>query len=281
MQLNFLSFRRGALSVTSTLVILGALLIPTSLAAQWFEYPSDGVPRKADGSVDMTAPTPRLADGKPDLSGVWTAGARNRPGEAAADDEPGDPQNISSSRNMADIGVDLPEGLPYQPWLVPIVEERTENQAIDDPHIRCLPDNFLRAYGLPHLLKFVHTSGLVVVLNEMNAGYRQVFFYLGEELLATNFRGIGGRHLRHKDFRTTFRQGIGNSVVVLHKAQQFVETRKPVHQHDWVSGFGVGILFTEPPCGGWLGCQCSRQHTYGYERCCFGTFHSFPFLSLF
>ena len=175
MQLNFLSFRRGALSVTSTLVILGALLIPTSLAAQWFEYPSDGVPRKADGSVDMTAPTPRLADGKPDLSGVWTAGARNRPGEAAADDEPGDPQNISSSRNMADIGVDLPEGLPYQPWLVPIVEERTENQAIDDPHIRCLPDNFLRAYGLPHLLKFVHTSGLVVVLNEMNAGYRQVF----------------------------------------------------------------------------------------------------------
>jgi hypothetical protein len=174
MHLNFRSFRRDALSVTSTLVILGALLIPTSLAAQWFEYPSDGVPRKADGSVDMTAPTPRLADGKPDLSGVWTAGARNRSGEAAAD-EPGDPQNISSSRNMADIGVDLPEGLPYQPWLVPIVEERTANQAIDDPHIRCLPDNFLRAYGLPHLLKFVHTSGLVVVLNEMNAGYRQVF----------------------------------------------------------------------------------------------------------
>jgi len=76
---------------------------------------------------------------------------------------------------MANIGVDLPGGLPYQPWLVPIVKERTANNAIDDPHIRCLPDNFLRAYGLPHLLKFVHTSGLLVVLNEMNAGYRQVF----------------------------------------------------------------------------------------------------------
>ena len=65
--------------------------------------------------------------------------------------------------------------MPYQPWQLPIVKERTENLAIDDPHIRCLPDFFLRAYGLPHLLKFVHTPDLLVVLNEMNAGYRQVF----------------------------------------------------------------------------------------------------------
>src|SRR5262249_55491888 len=34
---------------------------------------------------------------------------------------------------------------------------------------------FLRAYGLPHLLKFVHSPSLLVVLNEMNAGYRQIF----------------------------------------------------------------------------------------------------------
>ena len=56
-----------------------------------------------------------------------------------------------------------------------IVKERTDNLAKDDPHIRCLPDNFLRAYGMPHLLKFVHTPSLLVMLNEMNAGYRQVF----------------------------------------------------------------------------------------------------------
>ena len=76
---------------------------------------------------------------------------------------------------MANIGVDLPGGLPYQPWLVPIVKERTDNLAKDDPHIKCLPDNFLRAYGLPHLLKFVHVPNLLLVLNEWNAGYRQVF----------------------------------------------------------------------------------------------------------
>jgi hypothetical protein len=35
--------------------------------------------------------------------------------------------------------------------------------------------SFLRAHELPHALKFVHTPSLLVVLNEMNAGYRQAF----------------------------------------------------------------------------------------------------------
>src|ERR1700689_1522393 len=135
----------------------------------------------------MSASTPRLADGKPDFSGIWAAGEPNVadnhnlvPRAATAprnanDDKPVDPGRIGGGRQMSDIGVDIPGGLPYQPWLVPIVRERTANKAIDDPHIRCLPDNFLRAYGLPHLLKFVHSPNLLVVLDEMNAGYRQVF----------------------------------------------------------------------------------------------------------
>jgi hypothetical protein len=129
-----------------------------------------------------------MADGKPDFSGIWMTGEPNRPSTGGvgpinatagpvpvSDDKPGDPKAITASRQMSNIGVDIPGGLPYQPWLVPIVKERTANLAIGDPHIRCLPDNFLRAYGLPHLLKFVHSPGLLVVLNEMNAGYRQVF----------------------------------------------------------------------------------------------------------
>lgn len=158
------------LRIAAALVILGA----QPLAAQWFHYPSAGVPRKADGSVNMTAPAPRLADGKPDFSGIWMTGDPNRRREGD-EDLPGDQANITASRQMSNLGVDLPGGLPYQPWQVPIVKERTENLAIDDPHIRCFPDNFVRAYGMPHLLKFVQVSGLLVMLNELNAGYRQVF----------------------------------------------------------------------------------------------------------
>ena len=184
--------RRYKALVTVALVILGTPIASTHLAAQWLKYPTAGVPRKADGKVDMSAPAPRMADGKPDFSGIWpTAEPYDRrshglsspkdlpsprdPQSANVAQSPGDPTAIVGSRQMANIGIDLPGGLPYQPWLVPIVKERTDNLAKEDPHIRCLPDNFLRAYGLPHLLKFVHSPRLLVVLNEMNAGYRQVF----------------------------------------------------------------------------------------------------------
>ncbi len=161
--------RKGAFFVLGIL-FLGASLNCSIVNAQWIGYPSKDVPRNADGTVNMHAPTPRMANGKPDLSGIWVAD-RTPEGEKT----PSSVDSIQSSRQMANLGVDIPGGLPYQDWLKPIVAERTENLALDDPHIRCLPDNFLRAYGLPHLLKFVHSDDLLVVLNEMNAGYRQVF----------------------------------------------------------------------------------------------------------
>jgi hypothetical protein len=71
--------------------------------------------------------------------------------------------------------VELPGGLPYQPWLAALVKERWANNAKMDPHVRCFPANFIRAYGMPHLLKFVQTPGLLLMLNEWNAGYRQIF----------------------------------------------------------------------------------------------------------
>ena len=107
----------------------------------------------------------------PIFPGIWTADRTDvkRPGNT------GNPNDAVTSRQMNNMGVDMPGGLPYQPWQVPIVKKRTANLAIDDPHIKCMPDNFLRAYGMPHFLKFVSTPGLFLTLNELNAGYRQVF----------------------------------------------------------------------------------------------------------
>jgi hypothetical protein len=150
------------------IAFLSASLAAAPLAAQWIGYPTAGVPRTADGKVDMAAPAPKMPDGKPDFSGIWISVKEDA-------DIASDGHDLGSSRYMRDLGADRQGGLPYQAWQLPIVKERTENLAIDDPHIRCLPDNFLRAYGLPHMLKFVHKPDLLIVLNEMNAGYRQIF----------------------------------------------------------------------------------------------------------
>ena len=167
------TLRRGLPVVASSLALACASLASCPSAAQWVGYETTGVPRKSDGSVDMSATSPRLSDGKPDFSGIWTTADRSRPTNGG--DSASDGNDLTSSRYMANFGVDMPGGLPYQPWQIPVVQQRTANNALDDPHIRCLPDNFLRAYGLPHLLKFVHKPDLLIVLNEMNAGYRQVF----------------------------------------------------------------------------------------------------------
>ena len=174
--------RTPTLVVTVMIAMAGASL---PLCAQWFTYPSPRAPRTANGEVDLSAATPRLPNGKPDLSGVWMTAepacvvrgvlpltelvtlippTRTCP-----------PRTASFSRQSVHIGIDMPGGLPYQPWLRKLVDERVANQSIDDPHIRCLPDLFVRAYGLPHYLKFVQTPDLLVMLNEYNGVYRQVF----------------------------------------------------------------------------------------------------------
>jgi len=172
---------------TGMAILAVVLLAATSgsAAAQWFNQPSPRAPRTASGEVDLSAPTPRLVTGKPDLSGVWMTGepACVIRGTAPVSEllkllpasRTCPPRTASFSRQSINIGIDMPGGLPYQPWLAALVDRRTANQAIEDPHIRCLPDVFMRAYGLPHYLKFAQSPDLLLMLNEYNAVYRQVF----------------------------------------------------------------------------------------------------------
>jgi hypothetical protein len=53
-------------------LFLAAFAQPVAGFGQWLHYPTAGVPRKADGTPNLTARAPRLADGKPDFSGIGT-----------------------------------------------------------------------------------------------------------------------------------------------------------------------------------------------------------------
>ena len=147
---------------------------PAIVFGQWLRYPTPDVPRKADGKPNLAAPAPKQPDGRPDLSGIWLSAAKIPcTPEISRFIECG--SEIGGSPLALNIGTGVPGGLPYQPWAAALVTHRTEENSKDDPHARCLPDNPPRSYGLPHLTKAIHTSRLLVLLNDVNAMYRQIF----------------------------------------------------------------------------------------------------------
>ena len=164
---------RGMRSLLLGSILIAAVGVPAVSSGQWVRYPTADVPRNADGTPNLTATAPRLPDGKPDFSGLWHVAVRN-PCNAALNRFSGCTE-IGGSPLARDLGVNLPGGLPYQPWAAEIVKQRTADDSRDDPHVRCLPDNPPRHWGLPHLNKIVHTPKLLVVLYEVNAMYRQIF----------------------------------------------------------------------------------------------------------
>ena len=140
------------------LVAFVAAGVSSPLAAQWFEYPTAGVPRSPDGKANVMAPTPRTRDGKPDFSGMWLTGD-GRPCDARNEQFQVCGSELPMSRYGINMGTGTTDGLPYLPWAAEQVKTQIEQHSKDDPHARCMPDTFVRLYGLPHMQKLIQTPG--------------------------------------------------------------------------------------------------------------------------
>ncbi len=128
------------------LTAMALSLASISLEAQWVEHPTAGIPRTADGKVNLKARAPSASDGHPDLTGLWTL----TPGGGS----------IKQQLKPSEI----------QPWAENLFKEREENLGNDSPSAQCLPNGFI-SFGV---VKIVQTPGLIIMLAE-DLTYRQIF----------------------------------------------------------------------------------------------------------
>ena len=139
-----------------------------------------GAPKTPAGQLNLTAPTPRAADGKPDLSGLWES-VRTGPGQkiVATDPEPSTVNffwNIGSGMKdrAAGLGRDA-DFLPYQPWAADLRKKRMADDQKDNPDVHCLPIGLTQLHNHPQPRKIIQTPKLIVILYEANGGVRQIF----------------------------------------------------------------------------------------------------------
>lgn len=166
--------------ILKIVAILAAGVI--SLRAQWPSSPTSG-PRK-DGKVDLAAPPPRTADGKPDFSGLWEpargAGGRGRGGESmngtlplpfAIPSAPDDPP----VGQFFNIGAGLKEKLPpMTPWAAEVRAQRKANFNKDNPDAACLPLGLTQLHMHPQPREVVQTPREIVILYEANDNTRRI-----------------------------------------------------------------------------------------------------------
>ena len=156
-------------SQRSAVVTLTVLLLAGTAHAQWLNYPTPGIPRLPDGKPNLAAPPPRTANGRPDLSGLWTAPC---PAGQQAPDCPANPE-----RSFFDLAKDLkPSEVEMTPWAAAIQKQRESRDHVDDPYGYCLPPGVPRIHFVG-VYRIVSTPGLTVFLHETAVGlmFREIF----------------------------------------------------------------------------------------------------------
>jgi hypothetical protein len=167
----FVREERMRLQVAPVVIVAVSAAMSVSLSAQWPRHPQAGAPRTPDGQVRLDAPTPRTADGKPDLSGVWQT-IRTGTGQVITGVDVPPLQRTSQFWN---IGAGLDGDLPLRPWAYELRDKRIADNSKDNPDAHCLPIGLTQLHNHPQPRKIIQTPSVIVILYEANGGIRQIF----------------------------------------------------------------------------------------------------------
>jgi len=154
-----------------------------SAGAQWVHHPAPGIPRTKDGKPNLTAATPKGANGKPDLSGIWSTDPT--PFEEMerlfpffkAFAVPGDDPRMFTKYFM-DVFADVrPEDVPMRPEAAQLFKQRMAavDSAREAPTARCFPAGIPMGDLLPLPRRTIHTPGLLAILYEGINPHRMIY----------------------------------------------------------------------------------------------------------
>ena len=149
----------------SAAAIIVAILSP-SVTAQWALRPHPGVPKGADGKLNLTAPAPRTPDGKPDLSGIWMRTTRK---EAPGSAPPGQPP-LATFEN---VGAGMKEAVPLQPWAADLLKKRADT--LENPDSLCFPQGPFQYHLDPQPREIIQTPRKTLIIYESNYGLRTIY----------------------------------------------------------------------------------------------------------
>jgi hypothetical protein len=134
---------------------------------------SSAASAQSETPIHVTAKIPRMADGHPDLTGVWQGGS-NRVGtweETNSGDGP-----MAASGPVSPFAITQPQPKPsYQAWAAAKVMESYKMRGVDEPMVRCLPPGIPRTtlMGL-FPMQIVQTPQAVVMLYEVFHLFRYI-----------------------------------------------------------------------------------------------------------
>jgi len=162
-------------------VLLALITSAVATFAQWPAYSTPG-PRTKDGKVDLAARPPKMANGKPDFSGLW------EPVHTKADKNGGSltgtaplPFDVPSSPDdppiakFFNIGSGFKDGLlPLTPWGAEVRAQRKGNDNKDNPDALCLPLGLTQLHMHPQPRQIVQTQREIVILYEANGNVRRI-----------------------------------------------------------------------------------------------------------
>jgi hypothetical protein len=151
-------------------VLFALVLVSISL-------PLRSAPASADASPQSqkVQPTPRLSDGRPDLTGVYQAS--NRRGREWDAQVPGDVpgQPAQSAQPSAGVNVAQREPIPFRPEALQRAQEILNRRSVDDPAAHCLPQASPRMTPVSLFpIEFVHTPRKLVILYEYFWSFRTI-----------------------------------------------------------------------------------------------------------